>query len=597
MGFLSSCNGLIGALTPDKQNGKSLLGTLLAPTLPLWIVGNGGNGGNGGYGGGAHGGPYPWGGKTVTGNNMYKDCPSTGVTRNYEWNITRAVIAPDGYEKAVILVNDQFPGPLVEANWGDWIEVKVNNLITDPEEGTAIHWHGLLQEGTPFMDGVPGVSQCPIAPSRSFTYKFQASLYGSSWYHSHYSAQYSGGLYGPLVVYGPSDAQYDIDVGPIMVGDWWHAPYDEVVDTIMAPGFTGRSFSDNNLIQGKMNFDCSTKAPGDDTPCTNNAGLAKFKFQSGKTHRLRFINSGSQGIERVSLDEHTMTVIANDFVDIEPYDTKVVTLGVGQRVDVLVKANAGSPTSGYWLRANLTSCSGANQPLAMAGVFYENADVNAIPTSKPWDVPDPGNCANDPLTDTVPSYKIALPEASWTHQLDIGTFVNETNNFLWTFGGVSARVDYNNPTLLQAKEGNFTFAPDMNVIDFGSNSSVKVIINNPTPAPHPIHAHGLNMYILDEGDGTYDGTTIVNSNNPMRRDVQNVRPFGYLAVQVDTTNTGVWPFHCHIAWHASAGFFSQFIFNPDGMDKLQFPDSMAQTCSEWADYTSRDVVDQVDSGL
>src|SRR4051812_2290175 len=60
------------------------------------------------------------------------------------------------------------------------------------------------------MDGVPGVSQCPIPPGGSFTYTFQADLYGSSWYHSHYSAQYAGGLIGPMVIHGPETVKYDI---------------------------------------------------------------------------------------------------------------------------------------------------------------------------------------------------------------------------------------------------------------------------------------------------------------------------------------------------------------------------------------------------
>jgi FtsP/CotA-like multicopper oxidase with cupredoxin domain len=392
------------------------------------------------------------------------------------------VIAPDGYQKSVILINDQYPGPLVEANWGDWIEVTVHNNIDDVDEGTAIHWHGFPQTETPYMDGVPGVSQCPIAPSKTFTYKMRAEVHGTTWYHSHYSAQYSGGLYGPIVIHGPTNATYDIDVGPIHVGDWWHAEYFQVIEQITAPNFNGRSFSDNNLIQGKNNFDCSTKAANDTTPCTNNAGLAKFTLQTGKTHRLRFINSGSQGIERISLDGHNFTVIANDFTEIQPYDTQVVTLGVGQRVDVLVKANAGDSKSAFWLRANITACSGTNQPLALAGVFYEGADQNTAPTSTAWDVPDPGTCANDDLADTVPIYPIAVPEPSFTQNLDVGAFVNASGNFLWTFGGVAARVDYNTPTIMQAKAGNFTFAPEMNVIDFGSNSSVRLIINNPTPA-------------------------------------------------------------------------------------------------------------------
>ena len=142
----------------------------------------------------------------------------------------------------MLLVNGQFPGPMIEANWGDTINVTVNNAIESATEdgisydteGTALHWHGLLQKETyvsrakslycsnfwvcsPYYDGVPSVQQCPIAPQKSFSYSFQADLYGTSWYHSHYSAQYGGGAFGPMIVYGPSSASYDIDLGPVML--------------------------------------------------------------------------------------------------------------------------------------------------------------------------------------------------------------------------------------------------------------------------------------------------------------------------------------------------------------------------------------------
>lgn len=56
----------------------------------------------------------------------------------------------------MIVVNGQFPAPLIEANWGDWVEVTVKNSIQNPPEGTAIHWHALDQKETPWYDGVPG---------------------------------------------------------------------------------------------------------------------------------------------------------------------------------------------------------------------------------------------------------------------------------------------------------------------------------------------------------------------------------------------------------------------------------------------------------
>lgn len=80
--------------------------------------------------------------------------------------------------------------------------------------------------------------------------------------------------------------------------------------------------SDNNLINGRNNFNCLTVDIGDTTPCTSDAGISKFKFTAGKSHRLRLINAGSEGVQKFSVDGHTITVIANDFVPIIPYDTE-----------------------------------------------------------------------------------------------------------------------------------------------------------------------------------------------------------------------------------------------------------------------------------
>ena len=74
-----------------------------------------------------------------------------------------------------------------------------------------------------------------------------------------------------------------------------------------------------------------------------------------------------------------MTIIAEDFVPVQPRTTNVVTLGIGQRTDVLVKAT-GKSTDAYWMRSNIT-CSLANQPFALAAVYYPNADTNAKPNS------------------------------------------------------------------------------------------------------------------------------------------------------------------------------------------------------------------------
>lgn len=116
--------------------------------------------------------------------------------------MSRANLAPDGVDRPMILINGQFPGPTIEANWGEMIEVTLENQIVEPAEGATIHWHGVRQVGTPWYDGVPSTAQCPIPPGSTFTYKFQADAYGSTFYHSHYSAQYSAGVFGAMIIHG-----------------------------------------------------------------------------------------------------------------------------------------------------------------------------------------------------------------------------------------------------------------------------------------------------------------------------------------------------------------------------------------------------------
>jgi FtsP/CotA-like multicopper oxidase with cupredoxin domain len=40
-------------------------------------------------------------------------------------------MAPDGVQRQMLVVNNQYPGPTIEANWGDWIMVHVKNNLKD----------------------------------------------------------------------------------------------------------------------------------------------------------------------------------------------------------------------------------------------------------------------------------------------------------------------------------------------------------------------------------------------------------------------------------------------------------------------------------
>lgn len=607
-------------LTNEEQVGDSLLGTLCAPDLPKWL------------------GEYdsaPWGDLTTSNSDatVDGDVPITNVTRSYEFNISRGRISADGVLRDVILINNQFPGPTIEANWGDWIEVKVNNNIESPEEGTSMHWHGQLQKGTPWQDGVPSVGQCPITPGHSFTYKFQAELHGTSWYHAHYSSQFTAGVAGPMVVHGPTSMDYDIDVGPVMLSDWYHVPYFSIVENAVGTDLSViPPTSDAVLINGRGRFDCADKSYDNATQwlgsnlesdltwtCVDEAPLASFRFSSDKVHLLRLINHGANGVQKFSIDHHNLTVIAIDYVPVVPYETDVVTLGVGQRAEVLVKA-FDDPAASFWMRTSAPGgdpCGGSNNPDVKAAIYYEEADTTLEPTSDSWASFNGSSCQNDDLDRAIPAFAITPSGNAYTQDVSLTLEMNSTGNFEFRMNGQGYHANYNVPLLQNVQDGNMTFEPQWNVYNFDqTDTSIILNVTNNMPLSHPFHLHGHNFYVLNvaEGSGpmqadrpgpngrgpgfadgaTWDGT-IINPENPTRRDTVIIPPYGFAALQFEMDNPGVWPFHCHVAWHLSGGQSMSILYKPDQIPEI--PEGFIdETCVDWDYYSSNNIVDQIDAG-
>ena len=61
-----------------------------------------------------------------------------------------------------MLINGTYPGPLIEANWGDLLNITVINQLSN-HNGTSIHWHGIRQLNTVWEDGVAGVTRMYIS--------------------------------------------------------------------------------------------------------------------------------------------------------------------------------------------------------------------------------------------------------------------------------------------------------------------------------------------------------------------------------------------------------------------------------------------------
>lgn len=118
-------NNATSQLSQSLQNGGGTWGTLQNAALPASY--------------GASAGSLsltalnlPWGGINAFNTNPYTGAPNTGLTRFYDLHIAQCTIAPDGVQiPGQLCVNGQFPGPLIEANYGDTIQGEVLSLIIE----------------------------------------------------------------------------------------------------------------------------------------------------------------------------------------------------------------------------------------------------------------------------------------------------------------------------------------------------------------------------------------------------------------------------------------------------------------------------------
>jgi len=90
-------------MAQGSTNGNSTWGTIDAPTYGPWVNGPMPQG-------------SPWAARTAGNCNQLNSTqtPNTGVTRRYDWTVSDALLAPDGKQKNMIVVNGQYPGPLIE---------------------------------------------------------------------------------------------------------------------------------------------------------------------------------------------------------------------------------------------------------------------------------------------------------------------------------------------------------------------------------------------------------------------------------------------------------------------------------------------------
>ncbi|KAJ5167971.1 Cupredoxin [Penicillium canariense] len=519
--------------------------------------------------------------------NYYDIVPNTGVTREYYFDIQEVTVAPDGYSRTAMAINGSIPGPTIQADWGDHVIVHVTNSLASAKNGSSIHFHGIRQNYTNPNDGIVSITQCPTAPGKTATYKWRATQYGSSWYHSHIGLQAYEGVFGGIVINGPATEDYDVDRGILFLNDWSHQTVDELYDSAQA---SGPPTLDNGLING-------TNVYGDDNSASQTGYRFNTSVTAGTSYRFRLVNAAVDTHFKFSMDNHTLTVMAMDLVPIEPFNTTVLSIGMGQRYDIVVKADQSTSGDSYWMRAiPQEACSDNDSVNNIKGVVYYGSSPST-PTTTKYSYTD--SCDDMDMSDLVPylSQSASLPYYNASEPVTLGE--NSENLFRWKMNGTSKLVEWNNPTLLQIWNNDTSFTNSSGVVELPrANEWSYIVIETTLTVPHPIHLHGHDFFVLAQGSGTYSGSSDITSlTNPPRRDVAMLPSSGYLVVAFKTDNPGTWLMHCHIGWHTEEGFAIQFLERYEEARKLIDYSTLHSGCKAWDEYVEESVIEQEDDGI
>ena len=220
---------------------------------------------------------------------------------------------------SIILINNQFPGPLIEAELNDILVVRVKNNLPN-DERLAIHFHGMFQRKTPQMDGVTAITQMPIPTNQTFTHVFRAYPAGTFFYHSHSGLQ-AVTAFGPLLIHERRKRRnlYEIPSGPLLFSDQWLTSDRLVQQTgLLGSPFKWEGEPTGLLINGLQNF--------------------VLTLEPNTKYLLRMIGATSLSTIVFGIDQHPMTVIEVDGAAVKPkVGLTSIELTSGQRYAAIIE--------------------------------------------------------------------------------------------------------------------------------------------------------------------------------------------------------------------------------------------------------------------
>ena len=249
---------------------------------------------------------------------------------HYDLFVKDTIVNFSGKEKRAIAVNGQIP---------------------------MLHWHGVFVPNK--EDGVPYLTQMPIAPNTTHVYRFPIIQNGTHWYHSHSGLQEQIGMYGSLILKKRNDDLHyrkgidDIPTVPVILSEWTNYNPKNVHRMLhnASDWFAIKKGSTQSYLEAIKEGYFKTKLINewkrmlamdvsdiyyDKFLINGNNESQLSQFKKGDQIRLRISNAGASSYFWLSYAGGKITVVANDGNDVEPTEVDRLIIAVSETYDVLL---------------------------------------------------------------------------------------------------------------------------------------------------------------------------------------------------------------------------------------------------------------------
>lgn len=424
---------------------------------------------------------------------------------------------PDRSDTSVWSYNGTIPGPLLRLRQGEPVRITVENRL---DQETTVHWHGIRVPNA--MDGVPGLTQPPIKPGKSFVYEFTPPDAGTFWYHPHANSleQLGRGLAGPLIVEERNSVVVDRDV-LWLLSDWRLSPEGE-----MRAGFGNRMEA---AMSGRIG----------NTVTLNGRASPEVSVRAGERIRLRLANGSLARIMALWFEGHRPTIVAIDGQPCDPHEphNRRILLGPAMRVDVMLDMH-GEPGRRYRVIDDFYD-----------GLSYVVTRLAYVPkpSIRKQPLEAPMRLARNPLSEpkiaNAERHELILQGGMMGGMMRGGRgrgmmqgMMGMGDGALWAVNGVSMTGD-----------GHAGMKP---AFTFARGRSVLLTMRNQTAWWHPMHFHGYSVRLLSR-----NGERV-----PHRQwqDTVLMAPEDVVQVAFAADNPGDWMLHCHVTDHQATGMMTVF---------------------------------------